>query len=386
MQRDTQPHSQPDVQQLRAEFPGLADGVYLNSAAESLGSTRLAAALQRYAADKQRGARGREAMYATEAACRGRAAALLGRAPEEIAFCASTTEALNTVLLGLEWRTGDNLVTTDLEFPSALIAALHIGERFGVEVRVVKHEGGAVTPAALAARMDDRTRLVLISHVSFRSGYRIDLAAVAEVAHAHGALLLVDAAQSLGAVGMEAVTAGQVDFLAACTFKWMLGSHGLAVLYCHRERLETLRPPALGWRSVQDYFSVVGSLRFALQEDARRFETGMLDYGAVYALHEGLGLLAEIGADAVERRILELSGRLVAGLQAQGIAPLTPDDPERRAGIVAFESPRYAEIGQALQQRGIHVWTREGRVRASAHVYNTADEVDAYCAALAAIG
>lgn len=371
-----------DIQRLRDEFPGLAEGSYLNSAAESLGSTRLAAGLQRYAQDKQRGARGREAMYATEAACRGRAAALLGCTPEEIAFCASTTEALNTVLLGLEWRAGDNLVTTDLEFPSALIAALHVGERFGVELRVVKHEAGVVTPDALASRMDGRTRLVLVSHVSFRSGYRIDLAAVAEAAHAHGALLLVDAAQSLGAVGMGAVAASHVDFLAACTFKWMLGSHGLAVLYCHQDRLETLQPPALGWRSVKEYFGVVGSLRYELQADARRFETGMLDYGAVYALHEGLGLLEEIGADTVERRILNLSGRLVDGLKAQGITPLTPDEPERRAGIVAFESPRYEEIGRALQERGIYVWTREGRVRASAHVYNTAEEVDSFCAAL----
>jgi selenocysteine lyase/cysteine desulfurase len=372
----------PHLLQLRREFPGLAEGVYLNSAAESLGSTRLAAALQRYAEEKQRGARGREAMYATEAACRERAARLLGCTPEEIAFCASTTEALNTVLLGIEWRAGDNLITSDLEFPSALIAALHVGERYGVEVRVVKHERGVVTPEALAARMDDRTRLVLVSHVSFRSGYRIDLEALSDAAHAHGALLLVDAAQSLGAMGMEAVSAGKVDFLAACTFKWMLGSHGLAVLYCNRERLEAIQPPAMGWRSVQDYFGVVGSLRYDVQPDARRFETGMLDYGAVYALHEGLGLLEEVGTQAVEQRVLALSGRMVNGLKEMGISPLTPEGEAERAGIVAFESPRYDEIGQALQERGIYAWTREGRVRAAAHIYNTEKEIDAYCAAL----
>jgi cysteine desulfurase / selenocysteine lyase len=369
-----------DIQALRREFPGLAGGVYLNSAAESCGSTRMEEALRRYTAAKQQGARGREAMYAVDASCRARAAALLGCGVEEIAFCSSTTEALNTVLLGVGWREGDNLVTSDLEFPSGLIAALHVGERFGVEVRVVKQQGGVVSPEALAARMDERTRLVLVSHVSFRSGYRIDLEAVAEAAHKHGALLLVDAAQSLGAVGMEAVASGAVDFLAACTFKWMLGSHGLAVLYCNRARLDALTPSGMGWRSVKDYFGVVGSLSYEPQEDARRFETGMLGYAAVYALEAGLGLLAEVGAPEVEARILGLSGRLVSGLKELGITLLTPEAPERRAGIVAFESERFAEIGWALEERGIYVWTREGRVRASAHVYNTEAEVDAFLA------
>ena len=352
--------------------------MYLNSAAESCGSTRMGEALGRYAAAKQRGARGRETMYEVDAACRERAAALLGCAVGEIAFCSSTTEALNTVLLGLDWRDGDNLVTSDLEFPSGLIAALHVGDRYGVEVRVVKHERGVVSPEALAARMDGRTRLVLVSHVSFRSGYRIDLAAVAEAAHAQGALVLVDAAQSLGAMGMEAVAAGKVDFLAACSFKWMLGSHGLAVLYCNRGRMETISPAAMGWRSVKDYFGVVGSLRYDVQEDARRFETGMLGYGAVYALEAGLGLLAEVGTRAVEERVLGLSGRIVRGLREMGIEALTPEEPERRAGIVAFESERFAEIGRGLEEKGIFVWTREGRVRASAHVYNTEEEVDAF--------
>jgi selenocysteine lyase/cysteine desulfurase len=175
----------------------------------------MAAALQRYDADKALGAPGREAMYVVEAGCRQKLAGRLGCTPGEIALLASTTEAITTVLFGLPWQPGDNLVINDLEFPSAIIGCVELGRRYGVELRMVRHSGGVVTPDAIAARVDDRTRLVVISHVSFRSGYRFDLEAVAQVAHDRGARLLVDAAQSLGAVRVQA---GSVDFLAGCTF------------------------------------------------------------------------------------------------------------------------------------------------------------------------
>lgn len=363
------------------EFPGLRERVYLNSAAESLGSRTLAAALQRYAEAKMQGATGREAMYAAEAACRQRVAALLGCTVDEVAFLASTTEAINTVLVGLRWEPGDNVVITDLEFPSAVIAALHLGKRLGVDVRVARQQGGALPVEAIARLVDRRTRLVALSHVSFRTGYRSDLDAVADCAHAQGALVLVDAAQSLGAVR---VPAEKIDFLAACTFKWLLGNHGLSVLYVRRERMGELDPPYVGWRSVKDYFSAVPTLRYEMVESAQRFETGMLDYAAIFALHDALGLRERLGGAAVEARVLALSGRLVAGLQALGVQPLTPAAEAQRAGIVAFESPRYAEIGAALEARRIFAWCKDGRVRASAHVYNSEADVGAFCEGVAA--
>jgi selenocysteine lyase/cysteine desulfurase len=364
------------------EFPGLAGRTYLNNAAESLGSRTMAAALQRYAADKQRGAPGRDAMYAAEAGCRQGLAALLGCQADEIALLGSTSEAISTVLFGVDWHPGDNVVVTDLEFPAAVIACLEIGQRHGVDVRVVHHRGGAISPDALAAQVDERTRIVALSHVSFRSGYRADLEAVAAVAHARGARLLVDAAQSLGAVHFDA---GSVDFVAGCSFKWLLGTHGTGFLYCRRDRLEEIRVPRIGWRSVQDYFGVVESLAFELQADARRFETGMLSYPSIYALDASLRLLREIGMEQVEQRVLALTGRVLAGLRDRGITALTPDAPERRAGIVAFETPRFAEIGRELEARGVFAWCKEGRVRVSAHFYNRESDVDAFLEGLRAV-
>ena len=373
----------PTAGSWRDEFPGLFDGVYLNTAAEGCGSRTLAAALERYAAAKMRGARGRETMLSTEAGCRARMAGLLGCAPAEIAFLSSTTEAINTVLLGLDWRRGDNVVLSDLEFPSSIVACLHLRERFGVEVRVARHAGGVVDAAALAEYVDDRTRLVLVSHVSFRSGYRVDLQAVAARAHEHGALLLVDAAQSLGAIRVDL---DGVDFLAACTFKWLLGAHGLAVLYCRTNRLDDLRPPHLGWRSVEDYFSVLPDLNYSLQPDARRYEGGMLNYAGIYALHDALGLLDSVGPAEIERWVLRLSGRILAGLDRLGIGALTSHELERRAGIVAFETPQHEAIGRALDAAGIQAWCKEGRVRASTHFYSSDSDVDAFLRVLEETG
>ena len=300
----------------------------------------------------------------------------------EIALLSSTTECVNAILFGLPWEAGDNLVVTDLEFPSSIIACLHLGRRFGVDVRLVRHTGGAVTPAAIAEHVDDRTRLVVISHVSYRSGYRADLDSVADCAHDHGALLLVDASQSVGAVPLEV---GAVDFIAACTRKWLLATHGLAFLYCRQDRLDMLQPFYAGWRGMVNPPSVVNTLDYTFHDDARRFETGLLDYTAVYTLHAALGFLNRVGMPYIAERVLNLSGQVYDDLERLGISPLTPRDPQQRAGIVSFETPHYQQIGEALAAAGVQVWSKEGRVRISPHFYNTTADVAACHTALAEV-
>lgn len=363
----------------RDEFPGLRGRAYLNTAAGSCLGRTVAAALQQYLDDKLQGAITPTEMQEVEAACRQRVAGFLGCSAGEIALLSSTTECVNAVLYGLPWEAGDNVVVTDLEFPSMVIACLQLGRRFGVEVRLVRHTGGVVSPAAIAAHVDKRTRLVVISHVSYRSGYRADLDAVADCAHAHGALLLVDASQSVGAVPLEA---GAADFIAACTRKWLLATHGLAFLYCRAESLEAVQPFYAGWRGTVDPPSVIRTLDYAFHDDARRFETGLLDYTAVYALHAALGFLQQVGMAHVTERVLDLSGQVLASLARLGITPLTPREPQQRAGIVSFETPRYGEIGEALRDAGVQVWAKEGRVRISPHFYNADADVAACHAAL----
>lgn len=365
----------------RDEFPGLRGRTYLNTAAGSCMGRTVAGALHQYTDEKLQGAITPTEMQEVEADCRRRVAAFIGCSAGEIALLSSTTECVNAILFGLPWEAGDNLVVTDLEFPSSIIACLHLGRRFGVEVRLVRHSHGAVTPAAIAAHVDDRTRLVVISHVSYRSGYRADLDAIADCAHAHGALLLVDASQSVGAVPLEV---GAVDFIAACTRKWLLATHGLAFLYCRQDRLDMLQPFYAGWRGMVNPPSVTNTLDYTFHDDARRFETGLLDYTAVYTLYAALGFLDQVGMTYITERVLDLSGQVHDVLAGLGITPLTPRDPAQRAGIVSFESPHYQQIGDALHAAGVHVWAKEGRVRISPHFYNADTDVAACHAALAA--
>lgn len=363
----------------REEFPGLRGRTYLNTAAGSCLGRTVAGALRQYVDQKLQGAITPTEMQEDEADCRRRVADFIGCGAPEIALLSSTTECVNAILFGLPWAAGDNLVVTDLEFPSSIIACLHLGRRFGVDVRLVRHTGGVVTPEAIATHVDDRTRLVVVSHVSYRSGYRMDLEAVAACAHDHGALLLVDASQSVGAVPLEV---GTVDFIAACTRKWLLATHGLAFLYCRQESLDAVQPFYAGWRGMVNPPSVVNTLDYTFHEDARRFETGLLDYTAVYTLHAALGFLQQVGMPYITERVLDLSAQVHDGLQRLGITPLTPRDPQQRAGIVSFETPHFQKIGDALQAGGIHVWAKEGRVRISPHFYNTAGDVESCLAAL----
>jgi selenocysteine lyase/cysteine desulfurase len=362
------------------DFPGLAGRTYLNTAAESLFMASHEAALLRYAQAKALGDPGRARCYVVEDACRRKAAALLGVTPAEIAFVGSTSRGTNAALHALPWHPGDNLLINDLEFPSLIYAARHL-ERRGVEVRMLRHRHGALSLEDVSAAMDSRTRLVAVSAVSFLSGFRWDLEALARLVHDHNSLLLVDAAQALGAVP---IPVSQIDFTVACTFKWLLGCHGLAVL-CVHPRVQDLHPADLSWKAVRDQFAPDRLERYHLWEDARRFEEGMPNYPALFVLDNALDYLASLGPEPIAAKIERLATRAVEGLRSQGWDLLTPADPSARAGIVSFREPSAKGIVAALRERNVFVWGGEGRVRLSAHFYNSEEDIDQFLDGLAAV-
>ena len=162
----------------------------------------------------------------------------MGCAADDVGLVGSASEAIVLIASGIDFKPGDNIVTNDLEFPSTVLPWIQMKEH-GVEVRLVRSRDWQFTPEDVIAQMDGRTRLVAVSHVSYLSGLRLDLAPIAHTAHAHGALLLADVTQSLGVVP---VAVGDYDFAVASTYKWLLGIHGGGVLYWNRTRLpRTLR-------------------------------------------------------------------------------------------------------------------------------------------------
>ncbi|MEV0714307.1 aminotransferase class V-fold PLP-dependent enzyme [Asanoa sp. NPDC050611] len=360
------------------DIPVLADRVWLYTGAEGPPLAAQDEALRRYLANRGRGEAGRAAHAEVEQRLRGRLAALLGLPAPDIALVSNASEALNLVARSLRTRAGDNVVVNDLEYPSVVQPWLRLAEQ-GVEVRVARHAGVSLPAESLAGLVDERTRAVAVSHVSYQSGWRHDVAAIAAAAHRVGAAVVLDATQSLGVVP---VPAGLADVVVASSYKWMLGGHGLGVLAWNTARRPLPQPPAVGWRSVGNLFADDRFERYHLHADARRFEVGFPAYPTIYALDAALAWLAGFPPADVERHVVSLSGRLVGELSARGWDLLTPDDPARRAGNVAVRSAAGEELARVLATRGIHCWGGDGRLRASVHLFNGDADVDALLDAL----
>ncbi|MEX2140918.1 MAG: aminotransferase class V-fold PLP-dependent enzyme [Pirellulales bacterium] len=303
------------------------------------------------------------------------AAQWVNASPEEIALIRSTTEGINLVAEGLDWRPGDNVVTLADEFPSNQYPWLNQVWR-GIEVRRVPTDEGRVGLDRLAGACDSRTRVVSISWVGYVSGWRNDLEQVAEIAHRHGAFFFLDAIQGLGAFPLD-VAQTPVDFFSADGHKWMLGPEGAGLFYIRRELLDRLRPTGIGWNSVahaRDFTRI--ELEF--RPSAERFEGGAPNSVGFIGLGASLELLAGYGADAIGARILAVTDYACEELRRIGAVLYSQrDDRERCSGIVTFELPGFdaREARRVCLERGVALSFRSSRLRISAHAYNNEEDV-----------
>ncbi len=282
---------------------------------------------------------------------------------------------------GLPLARGDNVVTAEEEYPSNLYPWLNLKDR-GVELRTVPSREGRVWPEDLDAAMDDRTRLLTISHVEWASGFRNDLDQLAELAHARGAALFVDAIQGLGPLTID-VSRTPIDFLAADGHKWLLGPEGAGVFYVRRDWIERLRPILVGWHSVTTSYNVPG-IHFDLKPNARRWEGGTFNMPGLQAFAASVRLFHEIGPDVVSERILERAEQVREIARQAGWSVCGSQRPEDLSGIVALERPGIDPdaFAREARNRGIALSSRRGRVRISPHVYNGDDDLQRLAEAL----
>jgi selenocysteine lyase/cysteine desulfurase len=299
-------------------------------------------------------------------------AAATGADPGEVAIVDGTSRASNLAVQMIEAPQGSNVVVDDFTYPSALYP-WRLPAKAHVEVRRVPSIAGRVRLSDLAAAVDDRTVAVSVCHVSQASGFRHDLAAISDLAHRHGALLLVDAAQSAGAIEVDVHRDG-VDFLACTAMKWLLGAPGVGFLFVSRSLAERLAPPQVGWPSVVEARD--DGLRY--QPDASRHEVGMPSLSGLAATREGIGILLGVGLAAVERHVVRLAGEVIEGLRRRDIAVHTPAAPGLHAGVVALPVRGGGEIVEFLRDRGVDVWTDrpETLFRVDPHVYNDRSDLD----------
>jgi cysteine desulfurase/selenocysteine lyase len=357
----------------KGDFIGVEERVHLAAGGETPFLKSHVEALTRYALDKSAGLPGRHRQLEIHNRARGRAAALLGVGADEVAFVPSTSDGVNMVAQTIDFQPGDNVVVETIEFPSDVYPWLLQQEK-GVEVRFVG-TGFEVPPGALEAAIDDRTRAVALSHVSYLTGVRHDLKSVADAAHAVGAIFIVDASHALGVVPVEARVA---DFVFSCCYKWQLGCTGIAIGFWNRQLQPSWAPRMAGWMSAQPLLGE-GEMRrhvFTPRDDAMRMTLGNPCLPGAYVVDNGLKYLQDVGIERIEAHVLELTGQLREGLLELGLEVLTPAEPSRRAGNVCIARADGPTFTAALAERGVLVWEADGRVRYSTHLYNDSEDVE----------
>jgi selenocysteine lyase/cysteine desulfurase len=362
----------------KSRFTGLEDVAHLCTGGEAPWLRSHDEACRQFGELKSGGMAGREAIFGVYEQAKERVASRLGITADRVAFLAHASEGLNQAIAAVDWRPGDNAVVADVEFPSLLVPLGRLRDA-GVEPRVVPSRDHYVAVDDLAAAVDRRTRLLLVSHVSYLTGQRLDLARCAEIARAAGAWLAVDATHALGVAPVDAALC---DFLVSSCYKWLLATHGVGIFAHDPARVGDLTPNLLGWHSLAHRGGAADPLGVDLHPDSSRLEAGNPGLLSLFVLDNALRVLAPFGIEDVLAHALALGDTLVEGLRARGHQLITPSDPAERAGNVCFLAGDGAEVAARLAERRVLVWGGEGRVRVSAHLYNDGADVARFFAAL----
>jgi len=301
---------------------------------------------------------------------------------DEVALIPNTTLGLNIVANALPVKKGDNIVISDMEFPSNVLPWLSLQQK-GVEIRYAKSVNGLLHVDAYEKVIDDSTLAVSISYVTFINGFRHDVRAIADIAHSHGAFLIIDGIQALGAIKVD-VKLDDIDFLSCGGAKWLLSPFGTGFLYVKRELIDELEPPLPGWANMDPLIYEKGlregfdfsNLKWA--KGSRRFDSGTLSFASFIGLREALRLLNKIGMDNIEKRILKLTGEIVEELMNLNVEVTTPREERHRAGIVHFLIKNPTIMTKTLLENKIIVAVRNRGVRVSPHFYNTEEELEKF--------
>lgn len=309
--------------------------------------------------------------------CRSKVGALWGGVPaERISFTPSAAEGMAWLARGLEWREGDNVVTTNLEFPSVAYAWRNLVEA-GVETRLVEHRDWEVREEDLLGAVDERTRVLAVSQVSFYTGQCLDIAGLADAlkARPHPVLLAVDATHASGVVTVPAAT---TDLCVSSSYKWMLGTHGAAACYLSEGAEESIQPSSFGWRNLEVFPTdrAERAPQVAVRSMPEMLEPGNPAMLVIALLNGALDSLLEIGIDRIEAHARDLAALVDEGLSSIGRTVISPRRREARSGNTCFLDEDATAVADRLAEHGILAWGECGRVRVSGHLYNGSNDVD----------
>jgi selenocysteine lyase/cysteine desulfurase len=366
---------------VRARFPIFEHTTYANSCSQGALSVDVRRAYGEYLEGwDEHGAEWEHWVERAEAA-RAAFARLVCADPDEIAVTTSVSQAVSALVSALPLERGrSRIVISEFEFPTVGQIA-HAQELRGAEVVHVRPSpDGRIPLERFAEAIDERTALVCCTAISYRTGYRLDVAEVARLAHEQGALCLADSYQAAGATPIDVRALG-VDLLTAGTVKYLLASAGLAFMYVRGDLHERLLPTQTGWFADEDIFRMDIS-DYSPASTARRFDAGTPPVPNIYAGLAGMRIVEDVGVAAIEAHVLGLVGRLLAGLDELGAMVVTPRGEGEHGPLVCVASTDAAALVEALRLDRIVTSERDSNLRISLHLYNADEDVERILAAL----
>jgi len=362
------------------EFPwaGRGDGIFLNAASTGPYPQRTVETLAEWARLRATPNLLRDdVQFGTLARSRELIAWLIGAKTTEIALAVNTGYGINVAAFALPLSPGDVILTPDLEFPANVYPWMAAARMRGLEYRRLPLPDGVLDEDALLAALDDpAVKCVSVSWVGFASGYRADLARIGKVCRSRGIYFVVDAIQGLGPLTLD-VSALDIDVLACGAQKWLLSPWGSGFVYVREALARTLDPPIVSWMSARgtDDFRKLTDYDFTWRDDARRFEFVTVPYQDFAGMNASLELFMELTPATVSAHITSLADEIVTWARAHDVEMVTPEEPQKRAGIVSLRPKNGAAVSERLRAAAVTHSFREGAIRLAPHIYNSLDDV-----------
>jgi len=359
---------------IRDRFPLLKKKVYLNSCSQGALSIDVREAYHTYLQDWDDKGSPWELWVERGEAARQAFAGLIDAGPDEVAVCTSVSAGVSALASALDFSGERNkIVVSDFEFPT-IAQIWHAQEQRGARVVHAPAAGNIIPLERFADAIDERTKLVSITHVCYRNGSRLDVPAIVELAHQKGALVLLDSYQALGTFPID-VKALQVDFLSGGTLKYLLASAGLAYLYVRKELLPHLSPTSIGWFSQANIFAM-DIYANTPAPTARRFESGTPPVPNIYAGVAGIKLIQSVGLPKIEAHLSEITGAIKEGAMRRGFNLVSPVDPARHGALITLRSHNVNMLVKRLEEGGVITSSRDDNLRISPHIYNNLSDVN----------
>ena len=375
----------------RSHFPGTQDCTYLDLGGRGILSTQVRAAIEAHLDDAMYGKIDKDRLFEKTEEARIRFAQLINADPDEITYTKNVSEGLNIVAASLDWQSGDNvIICPQLEHPNNIYLWLNL-QRSGVEVRFINHHDGHMPVDEMIAAIDNHTRVLTVSSVSFSPGFRTDLDKLGRACRERGVMFLVDGAQSVGVLHTD-VRLSNIDALAVSTQKGLLALYGMGYLFVRRALAEKMRPPYIArfgvdLGKVDAHESDFGDHSFKLMPAARRFDLGNYNYAGVCAIDASLQFLLKLGTRNIEAHVVGLAHALAQGFVDLGL-PVCGGKPGPHLGEIvtvgsygsggdkASSDERMNKLYSHLSTHRVRLSMRRGVLRFSFHVYNNMADVE----------